>query len=141
MINSLCFSPDVDKLFLIENDQVLSFSLMQANGVLIGKLGNQIVVATSPGDTKDETIQVNEYPIDKRQLQIVYSKTFKKAFVIIVEDLDFNKPMEEKATYSATPKDYDLEKYNMLVKRVENKLQVKLVKKRVIPVSAPPVDM
>ena len=47
MLNSVTFSSDMEKLFLIDNGRAISFDLQSPKGILIGTLGDQLVVATA----------------------------------------------------------------------------------------------
>lgn len=46
MLNSVTFSSDMEKLYLIDNGRAISFDLKSPGGILIGTLGDQLVVAT-----------------------------------------------------------------------------------------------
>jgi hypothetical protein len=128
MINTITLSPDMDKLFLIEEKQVLSFALTHKNGILITQAGGQITAATGSGATPAGT-KVYEYVLNKRQLQVAFSVAFNKAFIIIIEDIDFNLGEEKAQEHKTVAKDFSMKKSNLLLKRVENKLLVYLLPK------------
>lgn len=55
MVNTITFSSDMEKLFLVDNGRAIEFDLATNNGVLVGTLRGQITVATAfdfgkPGD-------------------------------------------------------------------------------------------
>lgn len=47
MLNSVTFSSDMEQLYLIDNGRAISFDLKSPEGILIGTLGDQLVVATA----------------------------------------------------------------------------------------------
>ncbi len=47
MLNSITLSSDMETLYLIDNGRAIPFKLSSPKGILIGTLGNQLVVATA----------------------------------------------------------------------------------------------
>lgn len=61
MLNSISLSSDMNTLYLIDNGRAIPFDLTVPQGVLVGLLGEQLVVATAialptPDDTPDPTV-------------------------------------------------------------------------------------
>lgn len=121
MLNSISFSSDLETLFLIEEAQVVAFPLSSKKGIIIGKLEDQLVAGSHKEPIKKKHLKVQEFELDKSQVQFYYSEKVNKAFLIII-DIDFSK--DAPAKYATKSMAIDLNRENLILNKIENKLRV-----------------
>jgi hypothetical protein len=136
MINTVAFSPDLSHLFVVEESQVVSFPLTHPRGLIISKVQNQITAATAPTKLILKNAKVIDLNPTKYSWQINYSNIYKSLFIIGVGDIDFNAQIEAtQAKYKTVFTQYDLEKNDLYLRRVENSLTVAPLRKQAAGVS------
>ena len=73
MLNSLSLSSDMSTLYLIDNGRAIAFQLDEPNGVIIGRLGNQLAAVT--GADKFEVLEMASTPgPDAARTKSMYKK-------------------------------------------------------------------
>lgn len=97
MLNSISLSSDMKTLYLIDNGRAIAFDLTAPQGVLIGKLGDQLVVATANNASleKEEgrNAQVKRYTYkagSNSQFNISYNQAHQAISIIGFDDIAIN---------------------------------------------------
>ena len=135
MTNSVSFSSELNTLFLIEETQVVAFPLASKKGILVSKVEDQLVAATFQGTIIKRQTKVIQIETDKSQIQFYYSNQLDQAFIIII-DAEFDKDTNP-GNYTYRNLNYDLNRFTLVIKRVENKLTFYSFPKKINPVSTP----
>ncbi len=124
MTNSITFSSDLDKLFLVEESQVVSFPLSGKKGVVIGKIHGQLIAASANSKMLSLARKPTVIELETAQIQFYYSTQFEQAFIIIIE-IDFNKTKGIQGNnYKTRSLFYNLNKENLLVKKEKGKMML-----------------
>lgn len=92
MTNSISFSSDMTKLYLIDNDRCVSFDLTKPNGVLVGLIKDQVAVVTAatsiPDTVPGKTVNNITLSTKDSQYTVVYNDSHTTMFVIGATDID-----------------------------------------------------
>lgn len=101
MLNSISLSSDMKTLYLIDNGRAISYDLEAGNGVLIGALGEQLVVAsaltpvenvpTTGGSAANSRATANKISLPTKagnQWTLTYTRSTRTLSVIGITDID-----------------------------------------------------
>lgn len=127
MTNSITFSSDSERLYLIEEKQVLTFELNQHKAVLVGIVENQLIAASANLPDKKSKNKLIQLPVDKKNWQILYKASKKTLIIIGVDDLEFNLQGDTLATPDCGVYGIDLRKNNVLVNKTNQTINVYVV--------------
>lgn len=145
MLNSISLSSDMKTLYLIDNGRAIPFDLTVPEGVLVGLLGDQLVVATGttlpvpqevPLPTAEGAVASAEVertrPVEKKytfkagensQFTVSYNGKNKALSVIGVGDIVINLEAPEDNTCEAEVLSVDKKKI-VRIRRVEDELEI-----------------
>lgn len=121
MVNSITLSSDSERLYLIEEKQVLTFDLSQHKGVLISNVENQLVAASSGLPDKNIKSRIIQLPTQNKSWQILYKPTRRTLIIIGVDDLEFNLQGAPLSTPDCGVYGIDMRKFNVtLIRQATN---------------------
>jgi hypothetical protein len=139
MLNSISLSSDMKTLYLVDNGRAIPFDLTVPEGVIIGLLGGQLVVATAatPFDPLPTTPGTEETPVlgarklagsaekftfkagENSQYTVSYNEKNKALGVIGVDDLIFQLQNQDNSGCSEQFFSLEREKFVRIVKKTD----------------------
>ena len=92
MTNSISFSSDMTKMYLIDDGRCIPFDLTRPNGVLVGLIKDQVAVVTAakaiPDNVPGKTVNNITFSTKDSQFTVVYHEMHTTMFVIGALDID-----------------------------------------------------
>lgn len=91
MTNSICFSSDMTKIYLIDDNRCIPFDLTKGNGVLVGLIKDQVAVVTAakamPDNVPGKKVNRITLPTKDSQYTVIYNDTHTTMFIMGALDI------------------------------------------------------
>lgn len=129
--NSIAFSSDMTKLYLIDCERNICFDLVNSNGVMVSTVKGQIfaVSAALPRQGKADSKKVKQVklPTENAQFTLFYNENQVQLFVIGATDIDGFLTNDKPGKPEIIP--FEIKDHVLLIRRISNVLELSYFKR------------